>query len=1046
MKARRHQPIPGDAVGVHDPKALEAYVSLLIGDRCRTIERNMEHRLREVEKSWADEKRIMSERIDALSSENTELQHSLADMYMQVQSTRGHTPSSPSAIRVSREKESSGRGNESSSKLSDAPRQSFVKIEKRVEQLEKLCRALVGEEENFDLLHRRIDQTEQALRLLVEEMDSGMRQVLAQADSGGGGVPNKVLRFQRQSSGIKAEVESILAFSIAGPTPSGSAAGAPLSEDILGGESFAPRSGSAFAPASRGGKTSTSITSASAASRRSAPTELSSPVGGSKVTKIMDSYIKNALDEKNQLTGELQRVREATKKATQDLETIRASVGQHDDALASLHRLLLRMEQEKQTGRGGVEEQKEGHSKALAEALAPIEAKVAKLEAAAGETPPLRRLQQKVEEVDTSLSALRKSVKETREMAEQRLSGKEARELEAAEAMAKLAAGLRQRVGTLEISGKRLEGSMASLTVTVTERVDRLKQETEAHLRKESQARVLLEKELHYYLAAMTGSGSMAATMQAQMQHGKGHGQGHIGQGHAPARPGGGPVNSTSKSPRLVQSHSSQPQGSIKLKPLDSHQAGGAGAHNNSTATAPSSSAMNAPMDGSDAGNFPTSPEWASSGSSPTQQTIQQGQQAFETLQLRMELKRRSEEAEHELTFRLKQQMDEVEAKLAEEKAQIQAEKERAVQRELELSLRRAAEAEAEKGRLEALAKEMEAVIANMKAAEAAKEIERLQAAAEREREKNQEILKAEAEAIERARQEVELREERRVFELTKELQRYRAEAESRERERELELEREEERRRQAQVEAERQQLIEKEKAQAKEAVAKHIAKFSADKQRAEEEARLALEAKERARLDAERELDRLRQRAEQDARQTQEQLEALRAEGKDAARREALKALTRLKSERGSDAVVTTAAGAGSGGGGGGGGLGGDDDDAARGDSPERISSPGGRPMSSRSKGGDTESQVPFLSAEDLADDPILAQLDQEIRIAKQAKVNSKRDIKKWLSQFEKDNGCPPDTRAKESVKHLYLAHHKALAQVDKAEEAMLEYLRSAK
>ena len=109
------------------------------------------------------------------------------------------------------------------------------------------------------------------------------------------------------------------------------------------------------------------------------------------MTKIMDSYIKNALDEKNQVTGELQRVREATKKATQDLETLRASVGQHDDALASLHRLLLRMEQEKQTSRG-VEEQKEGHSKAVAEALAPIEAKVAKLEAAAGETPPLRRL------------------------------------------------------------------------------------------------------------------------------------------------------------------------------------------------------------------------------------------------------------------------------------------------------------------------------------------------------------------------------------------------------------------------------------------------------------------------------------------------------------------------------------------------------------------------------------------------------------------------------------------------------------------------------
>ena len=73
-------------------------------------------------------------------------------------------------------------------------------------------------------------------------------------------------------------------------------------------------------------------------------------------------------------------------------------------------------------------------------------------------------------------------------------------------------------------------------------------------------------------------------------------------------------------------------------------------------------------------------------------------------------------------------------------------------------------------------------------------------------------------------------------------------------------------------------------------------------------------------------------------------------------------------------------------------------------------------------------------------------SQLDHAIRLAKQDKVSTKRDIKKWMTQFEKDNGLPPDTRAKESVKHLYLAHHKAIGVLEKAEGAMLVYLQATR
>lgn len=932
----------------------------------------METRIREMEKVWVNDKKDLTDKIETLTNENTELHHSLADLYMTFQqkvvhNNRDHSDDSGTGMQI---------GN---SKLSNVPQQAFTKIEKRIDYLEKLCKVLVGEEENFELLHNRIDQTEQALRLLVDEMEGGMRQFLhANAETSPGTSPFKPSSLRIQvPSGLKANIESLLDQPLTGSKQH--PAVSTVADDIL-----SPETSIASKATVQRGANKVSTHKPSHPRRLAAADNFSSDFANSsprdhKMGKILDNYIKNALEEKNQFLGEIQRVRDVQKKLAADGDVARAVLSKHEETLATMHRLLVRIEAAQSTPS---EEAKDGSNKIDHEAQALFEARIAKCENVAGEVGAIRKIHHKVEELETALGHMRKNVTEMKERYDRRAESKDSKDAEMTENMARLAAGLRHRMGSVEATVKRLDGTLSSASVSLDEKVSKMRQDFKASLAHETHARTILEKELHYYGAAFAGGGSrmMAPAVISQS---------------TPARPhadrGFGVSN---KSPR--QKHASTVASSYASMP-DGH-------------TEPDWSGA--------AGSYMSSPQSDEGHINEPVSISMSGGSFMNPIELRRSMHRRQEEEDS--IRRHKEELAELEAKLAEEKALIQVEKEKAVQRELDLSHRRTEEAEAEKRRLEALAKEMEQVIATMKAAEAHKEIERLQAVAEREREKNQLILKAEAEAIENARKEVELREERRIVELTKELSRYKSEAEARDREREAEKEREREKARLAQElaeaeaqaerkEAERKLLNDREKEQAKETVAKQIAKFSADKYKADEEAKMALEAKERARLDAERELDRVKQKAEEDARINEGKMDALRNVNKEGAKIEAIKTLNRLKEERNDKGSPSKDD---------------EDDDGATG----------------------TAKKTPFLSAADLAEDPVLAELDQEIRRAKQEKISTKKDIKRWMTQFEKENGCAPDTRAKESVKHLYLAHHRAVGILDKAEAAMVAYLKATK
>lgn len=937
----------------HDAKALEAYVSLLVGDRVRGVERSLEHRLRDLEGRWAAERKILTDQVEILTTENTELQSSLADLCLQAQKNKlappvtQHGPARTSSELV--------------------PQQSFVKMEKRIEQLERLYKVLVGEEENFELLHRRIDQVETALRVLVDEYEGGMRQVLS--ENGSPIKPIKgVLRATASSHtkgyNIRTEVDSILGTSGGTSSEVATATSATVTDDILGTFDNSPRTRKAAAIS-----TSSAATTV-AALHKAPPTVGESPSrgGGSKVGKIMDNYLKATLEEKGQLAADMLRLKEAYKKAANDLEALRAQAARHDQGLAQALRAVQKLEeQQKQAGSDGArghEEHKSEPKKEATEAQQGAAKKTAELEARIGEVKGMvGAVRKRAEELE---GLVRKGLQETKEAKEQ-VERRDSKDLEATENLARLAASLKQRMGTVEVSVKRLDGAVASSASSVEDKLDKMRQELQKGLSKEAQARVLVEKELHYLTNALS-VGSVQSGLTPVASYGNRSGGG--GAASTPSRPDAGLASST-KSPRSTASKT-------RVAPSQQYQQHGEAAsieqHTQWVAEQQSVHSPGTPV-------FPALPAV--------------GPQDF-----RRELRRQREEDED--AKRRKEELLAMEARLAEEKRFIEVEKERAVQRELELSRRQAAEAEAEKRRLEALAKDMEQVITTLKRDEAQKEIERMQEEAQREREKNRLILKAEQEAIERARMEVDLREEVRVAELSKELARYKAEAEAREKEREMERQLEADRARLASEAAEAQRLQEREKEHIKEAVSKQLAKFNADKLESQREEARAAEARERARLDAERELDRLKQKTEEDARRSEQHIAALKSVRKEGAQQDALRVIEALKSQR--------------------------------------------SPSSPSAADPDDDGRAPVLSAEDLASDPVLAQLDHEVRVAKQDKAATKRDIKRWLAQFERDNGVSPDTRAKETVKHLYLNHHGAVARLDKAEVALADYLREAK
>ena len=934
-------------------------MSLLIGDRVRGVERSLEHRLRDLEGRWAAERKILTDQVEILTTENTELQSSLADLCLQVQKNKGAAP-----VTV----HGSAGPTRTSSEL--VPQQSFVKMEKRIEQLERLYKVLVGEEENFELLHRRIDQVETALRVLVDEYEGGMRQVLSENGSPIKGVLRATASSHTKGFNIRTEVDSILRTS--GGLSTEAAATSTVTDDILGTFDSSPRTRKTAAISA-----SSAATTAVATLHKAAAAESPSKGGGSKVGKIMDNYLKATLEEKGQLAADMLRLKEAYKKAANDLEALRAQAARHDEGLSQALRGVQRLEEQQKLAGGdgarGHEEQKEQKErkeqksepgKEAAEALQGTVKKTAELEARIGEVKGMvGAVRKRAEELE---GLVRKGLQETKETKEQ-VERRESKELEAAENLARLAASLKQRMGTVEVSVKRLDGAVASSASSVEDKLDKLRQELQRGLSKEAQARVFVEKELHYLTNALSvGHNSVASYGN------RSGGVGSVGAGAAstPSRPDAGPASS-SKSPRSTA-------GKTRVAPNQQYQQHGGDAASDHTQwlaeQQPMHSSPGTPV-------FPALP-------------------AVDPQEFRRELRRQREEEED--AKRRKEELLAIEARLAEEKRFIEVEKERAVQRELELSRRQAAEAEAEKRRLEAMAKDMEQVIATLKRDEAQKEIDRMQEEAQREREKNRLILKAEQEAIERARMEVELREEVRVAELSKELARYKAEAEAREKEREMERQLEADRARLAAEAAEAQRLQEREKEHIKEAVSKQLAKFNADKLESQREEARAAEARERARLDAERELDRLKQKTEEDARRSEQHIAALKSVRKEGAQQEALRVIETLKSQR--------------------------------------------SPSSPSAADQDDDGRAPVLSAEDLASDPVLAQLDHEVRVAKQDKAATKRDIKRWLAQFERDNGVPPDTRAKETVKHLYLNHHGAVARLDKAEVALADYLREAK
>jgi len=82
-------------------------VSLLVGDRVRGVERSLEHRLRDLEGRWAAERKILTDQVEILTTENAELQSSLADLCLQARASPAPAPAPtlwvqilPSASRV----------------------------------------------------------------------------------------------------------------------------------------------------------------------------------------------------------------------------------------------------------------------------------------------------------------------------------------------------------------------------------------------------------------------------------------------------------------------------------------------------------------------------------------------------------------------------------------------------------------------------------------------------------------------------------------------------------------------------------------------------------------------------------------------------------------------------------------------------------------------------------------------------------------------------------------------------------------------------------